>query len=148
LNAATRYVTTNSTSLSGGLAYEIAQASSGDIIEVQNDISISAQISISKTITINGNGSTISVQTPGVDDNGVNNLSASTYRLFSFSGTSVTITLNNIILKGGNTQGGCILNSANKLVLNQVVISNGRNENFSGGGGLYNTGIVYMIVNC
>ncbi len=151
LFSATRYVTSNSTSSSGGLAYEIAQASSGDVVEIQNNIVISAQISISKTITINGNGNSISVQTPGVDDNGVNNTSPSTHRLFSVTGNSITVTLNNIRLRGGDIMGGCIYNTAKDLVLNRVILSNGRNsmpgapQYSQGGGAIHNAGgTIYM----
>ncbi len=146
----------------------INAATSGDIIEIQNDLTTStpatgySAITISKTLTINGNGYTITVPITGVSDAGTNNTgsggtsTASTYRVLATSGTSVVITLNNWKIKGGNIgsngAGGCILNSADKLVLNEVTISNGRSATGTlgnGGGGMCNTstGRVYMT-NC
>ncbi len=148
-------------------------ATSGDIIEIQNDLTTTtpasgySAITISKTLTINGNGYTITVPVTGVSDGGVNNTgtggtaTASAYRVLGTSGSSVVITINDWKIKGGNIgnlgSGGCISNSADKLVLNNVTISNGRSAYLSGGtmtlgnggGGMSNTstGRVYMT-NC
>ncbi len=142
----TRYVTTHSE-----LATAITNSSSSviDIIEIQNNITITSSLSISKSITIKGKGNTLTVPVTGVSDEGVNNTSPSTHNMFTTSGSSVTITFENLTLKGGDysSGGACIRNSANKLVLNSVTISNGRASGFSGGGGLRNTGSIYMT-NC
>lgn len=143
-------------------------AASGDIIEIQNDLTTTtpasgfSAITISKTLTINGNGYTITVPVTGVSDAGINNTgsggtsTASTYRVLATSGSSVVITINDWKVKGGNIgsngSGGCILNSADKLILNNVTISNGRSATGTlgnGGGGMSNssTGRVYMT-NC
>lgn len=151
----------------------ISSAASGDIIEIQNDLTTTSPASgysaltISKTLTINGNGYTITVPITGVSDAGINNSgsggtpTASTYRVLNTTGSGVTITINDWKIKGGNIgingSGGCVLNSADKLVLNNVTISNGRSAYLSsgslvlgnGGGGMSNssTGRVYMT-NC
>ena len=146
----------------------INSAASGDIIEIQNDLTTTtpssgfSAITISKTLTINGNGYTITVPITGVSDAGINNTgsggtsTASTYRVLATSGSSVVITINDWKIKGGNIgsngSGGCLLNSADKLVLNNVTISNGRSATGTlgnGGGGMSNSssGRVYMT-NC
>lgn len=139
----TRYVSTYSE-----LTTAVTNSSSSvvDIIEIQNNITITAAISISKSLTIKGKGNVITVPVTGVSDEGVNNTSPSTFNIFNTSGSNVTITIENITLKGGdfNSGGGCIRNTANKLVLNSVTISNGRNSIFAGGAGLYNSGVTYM----
>ncbi len=149
----TRYVTTYS-----GLTSAITASSTSviDIIEISNDIVVTADIPISKSITINGNGNKITVSINGVSDAGVNNTgsggtsTASNYGVFSTSGTTV-ITINNLTIKGGDnstTGGGCINNTSTKLVLNNCVISNGRNSS-AGGGGIYNDyGATLYMTNC
>ncbi len=162
--------TTHYASTFSGLTSAINAATSGDIIEIQNDLTTTtpatgfSALVISKTLTINGNNYTITVPVTGVSDGGINNSgtggtsTASAYRVLNTTGTSVTITINDWVIKGGNIgangSGGCILNSADKLVLNNVTISNGRSSYLSsgsivlgnGGGGMSNTstGRVYM----
>lgn len=145
----TRYVSTASELTT---AISASSTSVIDVIEISNDIVVTSQVTISKSLTINGNGNKITVSINGVTDAGVNNTgtggtsTASNYRVFTISGTN-TVTINNLTIKGGNNTsgGGCIYNSANKLILNNVVISNGRNSS-TGGGGLYNAsgGVTYM----
>ncbi len=145
-----------------------------DIIEIQNDIVVSgftasavnnySAINISKSITINGNGNTITVPVTGVTDGGRNNTgsngtsTASAYRLFYITGSNKVITINNLTIKGGNIgslgSGGAIYNAADKLILNGVTISNSRSSVGSGslgsgGGGISNqsTGKMYLY-NC
>jgi uncharacterized repeat protein (TIGR02543 family) len=142
-----------------------------DIIEIQNDIVVSgftpgagnnySAVSISKSITINGNGNTFTVSVTGVTDGGKNNTgsngtsTASGFRLFYITGSSKTITINDLVIKGGNIgsngSGGAIYNAADKLVLNNVTISNSRssvgtNQLGNGGGGISNqsTGKIYL----
>ncbi len=160
--------TTHYVSTFSDLTSKISSAASGDIIEIQNDLTTSSPasgfsaITISKTLTINGNGNTITVPITGVTDGGINNTgssgtsTATSYRVLETSGSSVTITINDWVIKGGNIgsngAGGCIRNSANKLVLNDVTISNGRSSYTTsgsvvlgnGGGGIYNSGRLYM----
>lgn len=142
-----------------------------DIIEIQNDIVVSgftpsagnnySAISISKSITINGNGNVFTVPVTGVTDGGKNNTgsngtsTASGFRLFYITGSSKVITINDLVIKGGNIgsngSGGAIYNAADKLVLNNVTISNSRssvgtNQLGNGGGGIsnQNTGKIYL----
>ncbi len=153
LNAqTTRYATTYATLTS---AISSSSTSVIDIIEISNDIVVTAELSISKSIKINGNGNTLTVSINGVSDAGKNNTgssgtsTASNYRVFNLSG-STTITINDLTIKGGdNTSGGgCIYNTSTKLILNNCIISNGRNSS-GGGGGLFNDyGAVAYMTDC
>lgn len=88
----------------------------------------------------------------GVTNGGINNTgssgtsTATSYRVLETSGTSVTITINNWIIKGGNIgnngAGGCIRNTADKLVLNDVTISNGRSSYTTSGSIVLGNGAV------
>jgi uncharacterized repeat protein (TIGR02543 family) len=142
----TRYVSSYS-----DLSSAISNSSSSviDIIEIKNDITITQEFYIGKSITIKGNGHTLTVPVTGVSDEGVNNSNPSTFNIFNFYGSTTVATVENLTLKGGDYDdgGGCINNGALKLVLNSVTLSNGRNSGFGGGGGLSNSGDVYMT-NC
>ncbi len=148
----TRYVATYSELTA---AITASSTSVVDIIEISNDIVITANITISKSLTIKGNGNKITVSINGVSDAGINNTgsggtsTASNFGVFTTSGSTV-ITINDLTIKGGNNTsgGGCINNSCTKLVLNNCVISNGRNSN-AGGGGIYNnSGKSIYMTNC
>ena len=123
-----------------------SSANSGDIINITANIVVTAEIGISKSLTFNGNGYTITVTNPGLDEMGRFNSSASTWRVFYFSGG--TSTINNLTIKGGNVSsaGGAIYISASAiLTLNNCTVSNSRTSGFVGGGGIYNlSGVLYM----
>lgn len=147
-----RYVTTYSELTA---AITASSTSVIDIIEISNDIVVTANVTISKSLTIKGNGNKITVSINGVSDAGINNTgsggtsTASNFGVFNTSGSTL-ITINDLTIKGGNNTsgGGCINNSCNKLVLNNCVISNGRNSN-AGGGGIYNnSGRSIYMTNC
>ncbi len=111
----------------------------GDIINITNNIVISAEIAISKTLTLNGNNFTISVPVPGLNDEGIFATSPSAFRVFTITGATKTIIINNMTIKGGaNVIGaGININSAT-VKLNNVIICNCYAGSTNGGGGIYN----------
>jgi hypothetical protein len=151
-NAASPFTASDYSSLCSA----ITNASSRDAINITADIVVSAQVTIgkNKNLTIYGNGHTISVPIPGLDDSGILNSNASAFRVFFISGG--TVTLNNMIIKGGRPNdllysGAGIYNDAGAILhLNYVTISNSggaidRNFYPKGyGGGISNFGIAYL----
>ena len=80
--------TTRSVSSASALSSAISSSSNGDIIEITDNIVTTGEFTISKTLTLNGNGYYISVSNPGVQTNGANLTSGfSNHRVFKFSGT-------------------------------------------------------------
>jgi hypothetical protein len=120
-------------------------AASGDIINFTANIVITSTVSISKSLTIIGNGYTLTVPVPGLNEMGGYNASPSGFRVLITSGSN-SITINNLTIKGGfvsGDYGGAIYINDNNttLKLNNCVISNSR---AFGGGALYNNGILYL----
>jgi hypothetical protein len=118
-------------------------AASGDIINFTANIVITSTVSISKSLTIIGNGYTLTVPVPGLNEMGGYNASPSGFRVLITSGSN-SITINNLTIKGGfvsGDYGGAIYINDNNttLKLNNCVISNSR---AFGGGALYNNGIL------
>ena len=126
------------------LTTAISASSANDIINLTNDIVVSAQITLSTTLTINGNDFTISVPNPGLDDMGRFNGTTSAFRVFAITTSSTEITLNDLTIKGGYTSTGGAINTSSGTILrlNNCVVSNSRAT--SGGGGIYNNGVVYL----
>lgn len=123
------------------LSSAVSGASSGDTIRLLNDITITGQLSINgKTITFLGQGNTLTVPQPGVLNNGENNGSGSSFRVFSVSGTGTLVVHDMSIIGGHITSttdgGGCILNDG-KTYLYNCRISNGRVSTSIGGGGIF-----------
>ena len=141
--AATTYPVATETAFINALNSSVA----GDIISLTNNIVVTSEKIISKSITINGNGYTMSVPNPGLDDMGRFNNSASTFRVFTVS-TGYNVTMNNLTIKGGNIPSGrsggaiYVLNTAT-LHINSCIITNSRSVT-SGGGGISNYGVVYL----
>jgi uncharacterized repeat protein (TIGR02543 family) len=128
---------------SSELVSAVTAASASDTISLTADIVVSSQVTISKSITIDGNGYTISVPKPGVSEAGANQSDASAFRVFNLSGSN-TITIKNIKIKGGNAQGaGINVGFGTTAVVDGVTISNSRNSS-GGGGGIYNGGTTYL----
>lgn len=126
------------------LRTSITNASTGDTIELTQDIVVTSAVAINKAITIDGNGYTVSVPVPGVNEAGANATSPSTFRVFTLSG-SVSITLRDIKIKGGNAQGAGVYVSAGTTArIENATISNSRYQS-SGGGGIYNGGTTYLV---
>ena len=140
--------TTRTAATYAELTAAVTASVDNDIISITNNIVVSAQITLNKTLVINGNGYYISVPNNGITNAGIINTGASAFRVFQKTDAAKTVTFNNITLKGGNAQGGCILVSAGIVSLNSSIISNGRN-NTGGGGGIYNTsGATVYLTNC
>jgi hypothetical protein len=158
----TRYVYTYS---EFNTALSNSSSSVTDVIELMADIivpssvtnpSLASAFNISKSIKIKGNGKTISVAGPGMSPWGTPNTSYSKYRVFRFTGSTVTVTLENMTIVGGNLEsnrgpGGAIENFAT-LVMNNVHITRSRAtsgtsfpSNAGNGGAIFNdaTGKVY-----
>jgi len=82
----------------GTLRQLIADAAPGDsiVIPADSEIVISSELTLEKNLSINGQGSTIRVENPGV----------SAIRVFTLTNAALTNgALYNLILKGGNIQG-------------------------------------------
>ncbi len=125
----------------------VSNSIAGDIINFTDNIVVTGEKFLSKSITINGNGFSISVMNPGLDDMGRFNASPSTYRVATISGTSITVTMNDLTIKGGSILtglgGGLLVSAGSILHLNNCVVCNSQNP-ISGGGGIGNSGVIYL----
>jgi hypothetical protein len=135
------------------LTTAITASSDNDIIKFTNNIVVTAEVASSKTLTFNGNGYTITVPIPGLDEAGKFNTSPSNFRVFNFTAAKTTI-INNLKISGGGlttTTGGAIyIGSGHTLKLNNSVISNSRVglSTSAGGGGIYNAGGTVYLTGC
>lgn len=154
--------TTHNVATEAQLNTAITNAVSGDLINLTGNIVVTGEKLISgKSLTINGNGYTISVPVTGIDDQGKFNSTPSNFRVFNLAGTSVTYTINNLTVKGGSlssagtapyyASGGAILVQQNvTLRMNRSVISNSRCNagspftNLAAGGAIAVWGTVFM----
>lgn len=130
------------------LTNAISLSSDGDIISITNNIVVTAAVSNSKTITINGNGHTISVPVTGLDESGKFNTGASNFRVFNLT-TAKTTTINNLTISGGyvtpGTGGAIAVGSGHTLKINNSTIRDSRADN---GGGVDNNGGTIYMYNC
>lgn len=95
----------------------INNATDGDIIELSNNISLTSPIEITdKTITINGNGHTITRIETNWSPNGSNG------SLITAGGDGTVVTLSNMTLTGAHKYGAQSYNGAH-LILNNVNVS-------------------------
>lgn len=142
LQAQTTYQVANHSQLTTAITSAVA----GDILNITNNITVTSQVTVNKSVTIEGNGYTISVPVTGLDDLGRVNSSPSGFRVFDITG-GVTVNMNNWTIKGGNTNftpGSSIqVLSGNTLYMNNCVVSNGHTTN-NGGGGIYATGTIFL----
>lgn len=129
----------------GALQSAIGGASTGDVIELQNDIVVTNTLSIATGVTIDGNGFTLSVPTPGVTEAGLNAASPSAFRVMNVI-TSDPVTIMDLTMMGGNaTNGGAVfIDSGSDVTMNNVRIERSRNSAW-GGGGISNAGTLTMI---
>ena len=138
MSQTTRFVGTQAQFVSA-----LSSSSAGDIISIARDIVVTSEISLDKSVVIQGNGYIVTVPNNGLDDMGKYNTTTSSWRVFSVSG-SVDVTINDLTIKGGYYlgSGGAIYNpSASVLRLNNCIISNSRGAS---GGGLCNSGTVFL----
>jgi hypothetical protein len=131
------------------LTNAIAAAADGDTVNITQDIIVTNQVTINKALTIEGNGFTVSVPVPGLDESGIFNSSPSSWRVFSVSAFGKTVTLNHMIVKGGRVTvpgAGIVNNSGTILRMTGVTISNCLCT--VGGGGLSNSGGTVYLKDC
>ena len=115
----------------GTLTSAIASATDGDVINLSQDITITAPIEVSgKSITINGNGHSIIAGYTGTSGNKT---------ILSAVSTGSVIKLKNITLKN-SPKYGVQAYDGGKVILNQVTLSNN-----AYGGVLVNGGTVEVI---
>lgn len=133
-------------------ASAVAAATSGDTVNITQDITITAEVAITKTLTVNGQGHILSVPVPGLSDSGVYNTNPSAFRALTTNVSGGVIAINDLTIKGGalTDHGAGIYNGAGtRLELTRVNISNGlclADIGMRSGGGLYNNnGVVYLI---
>lgn len=131
------------------LTTAITSSADGDIISITNNIVVTAAVANSETITINGNGYTISVPVTGLDESGKFNASPSGFRVFTLTGTGKTTTINNVTISGGFVSGGSggamSVGSGHTLKINNSTIRDSRADN---GGGVDNNGGTVYMYNC
>ena len=118
-----------------------ASSTTNDVIILTNNIVVTTEKILSKSITINGNGFTISLPNPGLDDMGRFNTAASGFRVFTISDNS-EVTVHALTIKGGGSQGAIYVDSIGILHMNECVVSNSKNSR--GGGGIVNRGLTYL----
>ncbi|HRP31775.1 MAG TPA: InlB B-repeat-containing protein, partial [Agriterribacter sp.] len=133
------------------LTNAITLSADNDIIKITNNIVVSNAVSNSKTITINGNGYSITVPVTGLDASGKFNATPSGFRVFTLTGTGKTTTINNLTISGGYsttlTGAAISVGSGHTLKINHSTISNSRGGT-NGGGGLENNGGTVYMYNC
>ena len=127
---------------------ELQTALSGNeaIINITADITNASQLAINRNVTINGNGHTVSVATPYLNEDGTVNLGASTDGVFTINSGSI-VSLNNMTVMGGkfsddNTISAAIFNQGT-LTLDHVTMTRCHR-------GLSNSGssAVAVLTNC
>ncbi|MEY4003101.1 MAG: hypothetical protein RIT07_1143, partial [Bacteroidota bacterium] len=134
------------------LTTAISSATDGDTISINCNIIATAETTVSKTLVFEGNGYTIQVPVTGLNDMGEFNSSASSFRVFTFNGSSKTVTINSWTIKGGAVvgYGGAIYIAASTTVkVNSSTLSNSRAGLTyacctAGGGAVNNNGVLYM----
>jgi hypothetical protein len=145
ISSSSHAVTTRNAGTYDELNTAITASSDGDIINFTNNIVVTDSVILNKTLTLNGNGFSISVPRPGLDEMGRFNTTPSLFRVFVMNGVSKTVTLNNLKIKGGyeSGSGGAIYNSgtSTSLIVNGCTISNSKAFK---GGGIANMGILYL----
>lgn len=122
-------------------------SASNDIINFTDNIVITSEKALTKSITLKGNDFTVTVPNPGLDDMGRFNTVTSDFRVFAIS-NAATVTINHLSIKGGMITsgeiGGAIYVSFESILhLNNSIICNSRNF-ISGGGGIGNDGVAFL----
>ncbi len=152
LMAADQIVTGNGNTGAGTLRQAIVDAVDGDEITFNlssgnETITISSELGITESLTINGTNSdgsgtdvTVQVTTPGT----------STWRVFNINASGKTINISNMTIKGGDIsgssgKGGGIYFAAGTLNLDDVTVSGSK---ATYGGGMYNSESSPTLTNC
>ena len=145
LQQAARAATVTGLTTKSALVSAITAATAGDTLVLGSDIVVdSAAISISKNITIDGNGYTMTVPNVGVLDDGTNSTSASTWGVLAFTTGSSGATVRNLTIKGGNSSTGAVnIGAGQSITIQGCNITNSRNSG-SGGGGIKNSGTLFL----
>ncbi|MEY2966148.1 MAG: hypothetical protein RLY50_198, partial [Actinomycetota bacterium] len=118
------------------LTSALTGASDGDSIELTRDIVATATVSVTKSLTIDGQGFTLSVPRPGLTAAGIFETSPSNFGAMSVNASGKSVTIKDLVVKGGysSTIGNGIAVSAGTVLLDRVEITQSRST--SGGGGL------------
>lgn len=123
----------------------ISNGENGDVINIKEDIVVKNQIDLDKSLTINGNGHMICVSQPGMHESGILNSSVSNYRVFNAVTEATEIQVNRLIISGGKKEGGAIYIGANvTVILDRVTITNSGGDAETPGGGILNSGTIYI----
>ena len=116
----------------------------GDVITLANDIVMTARLTLSAGVTIDGNGHTLTVPVPGVTEAGLNAASPSGWGLFDVTSSDM-VTLRELTLLGGNSSSGAIsVASGARLTIFDSHLERSRNS-FGGGGAVYNAGELTIV---
>ncbi len=126
------------------LTAAITASANNDIINFTDNIVISNEITVDKSLVFNGNDYTISVETTGLSDDGVINDNPSTYRVFNINVSGGTVFINNLTIKGGATGSGSgiYISSGTTVKISESLIRNCKST--SGGGGIVNQGTLFL----
>lgn len=126
------------------LTAAITASVANDIINITGDIVVTAEVSLNKSLVINGNGYTVSVPNPGLDDMGRFNTTTSSFRVFNTSTSGTDVTINDLTIKGGyvSTGGAISVPASTTLRLENCIVSNSRAT--SGGGGILCNGVAFL----
>ncbi|MBO1679617.1 InlB B-repeat-containing protein [Bittarella massiliensis (ex Durand et al. 2017)] len=118
-----------------------------EVIEVMEDIVLNAQIALTHSVSIQGNGFTVSVPVPGLLDSGVLNTAdnISAFRAFAATAPQTSISLSNLKIIGGRMEGGGIYVAGGATVsLDRVTITRSGGGQSIPGGGINNAGTIYI----
>ncbi|MEY2903997.1 MAG: hypothetical protein RJA52_13, partial [Bacteroidota bacterium] len=83
----------------------VSASAANDVINITANITSTAEITITKSLTVKGNGFTISAPKPGLLENGALEIDQTAYRLFSIIGSGVEVTMENLTFIGGYFSG-------------------------------------------
>jgi hypothetical protein len=128
------------------LATAYSASANGDTIRFTDNITVTATFGISKSIVIDGQGFIITVPKPGLTEEGIIDISASTFNTIQVTGSSTKVSFRNLTIKGGKTSttaGAAINNTASTIYLYNCKIMNSYCQS-NGGGGIYNSGNCYL----
>jgi hypothetical protein len=139
----TFYSVTNGNDLGpGSLRHAITNAASGNTILIESDVGnilLTSRLSINKSLTIAGNGVTITKDPSWTTDDDDS-------QLLVISGSSTTVTINRVFFKNGNASyGSAILIQSGSVNLESCIFNgNQSTTNKMGYGAVYNNGTLNL----